>query len=130
MVPDCGRIYTHSYRYGIRGAARLNVRRGGLAWERSLVRGGACMAVLSHKPVQHAWGSRESPVAHRGALLRGFVQFQRQAVGVGEEGEAATGVFVHPHRFAGHALGVQVGDGRVQRSDAEGQVAQAAGFRA
>ena len=61
---------------------------------------------------------------------RGLVQLDRQAVGVGQEGEAAAGELIHAYRLHRHVQGLQV---RGRRSDVihlEGEVAQAAGFGA
>ena len=59
-----------------------------------------------------------------------FVKLQRQSVGVGEEGEAPVGIFVHPHGLARHAMAFEPGDLRIQVADGKGKVAQATGFRA
>ena len=59
-----------------------------------------------------------------------FVKLQRQSVGVGEEGEAPVGIFVHPHRLARHAMAFEPGNLRIQVADGKGKVAEATGFRA
>lgn len=74
-----------------------------------------------------------SPYSARTVFVKSFrrlIQFERQAVGVSEEGEALVGVGIDADVFAGDACGSEAGDLRVQVRDREGQMAQAAGFRA
>ncbi|VXA87256.1 hypothetical protein AERO8C_50100 [Aeromonas veronii] len=57
---------------------------------------------------------------------RRFVELQRQAVGVGEEGKALAGQLVHPYRLYLDPMGQQVGDDPVKIADPKGEMAQAA----
>ena len=88
---------------------------------------------LKHLPsttVSFARTGRQSlassrPAAWLFAIGSRLAQFQRQAVGIGEEREPLAGQAVDPDRFDGHAGIGQRGDGYRQIDDPERQVPQA-----
>jgi hypothetical protein len=57
-----------------------------------------------------------------------FVEFEGEAVGVGEEEEPSAGVFVGADGLVGDAEAVEVTDGVVDVVDLKGQVTQSCGF--
>ena len=57
-----------------------------------------------------------------------FVEFDGEAVGVGEEEEAAAGVGVCAEGFVGDVVAVEVTEGVVEVVDFKGEVAEAGGF--
>ena len=66
----------------------------------------------------------------RSELLMGFffVEFDGEAVGVGEEEETAAGVGVCAEGFVGDVVAVEVTEGVVEVVDFKGEVAEAGGF--
>ena len=80
---------------------------------------GGCVDV--GRPSVRAVATHVAPTVSTSLL----VQLQRQVVRIGEEGEAAAGVFVHADRFALHAVAGQVFDEGFQRSHPEREMAQA-----
>ena len=68
------------------------------------------------------YGARPKTMSPRFCGLRRFIQFQRQTVRVGEEGEFLPGQLVHAHGFHGHTLGFQFADAGREVVDGETQM--------